>query len=233
MGRVLFGGGKVGMEPPSAIKPVFADTTWANIILACQTNTVPDTWAVGDQKAMIIGGTEYMIDIIGKNHDNYADGSGNAPLTFQLHDSYGTTYSMNSTSTNAGGWRNSIMRNTNLPIILSVMPLEVSSAIKQVTKQTSCGEQSTTIETTNDGLFLLSEVEVLGTYANSYSGEGRRYQYYDNGGSMIKNVNGSPHSWSTRSPGRPTLGFAYLNTGGEPKVTYGTSLVGVAPAFCF
>ena len=55
---------------------------------------------------MFINGTEYQIDIIGKGHDDYADGSGKAPLTFQLHDCYGELKNMNSSNTNVGGWTN-------------------------------------------------------------------------------------------------------------------------------
>ena len=84
---------------------VFANNSWETIIAVCRSGDVPDSWAVGNSKNMTIGGAEYQIDIICKNHDDYADGSGKAPLTFQLHNSYGTAYAMNSTSTNGGGWK--------------------------------------------------------------------------------------------------------------------------------
>ncbi len=35
---------------------------------------VPDTWNVGDSCMMAFGKKNYQIDIIGKNHDDYADG---------------------------------------------------------------------------------------------------------------------------------------------------------------
>ena len=102
----------------------FADNTWAQIIKACQKNSIPSTWKVGDQKSMTINGMNYVIDIIGINHDTYAAG-GKAPLTFQLHDCYEDTKSMNSSDTNSGGWTSCAMRSTNLPVILSLMPTEV------------------------------------------------------------------------------------------------------------
>ena len=73
--------------PPLVLDPVFANNDWAAIIAACQRKQVPETWTVGDQKEMTIG-QSYMIDIIGKDHDTYADGSGTAPLTLQMHDCY-------------------------------------------------------------------------------------------------------------------------------------------------
>ena len=57
----------------------FVDTSWADIISACRSNTVPADWKVGDSKA--IG--NYTVTIIGKNHD--VDSSGNTcPLTLQV-----------------------------------------------------------------------------------------------------------------------------------------------------
>lgn len=103
MGKVIMSGIVPMLTVPVATEPNFADNTWTQIIKACQANRVPDTWVVGNQKTMTIGGTDYVIDIIGKGHDTYSSGGGTAPLTFQMHDCYGTTYAMNSTNTNVGG----------------------------------------------------------------------------------------------------------------------------------
>lgn len=155
--------------------PVFANNTWAKIIKACQNKEVPETWTVGSQKAMTINGTDFVIDIIGKEHDDYADGSGKAPLTFQLHDCYGETKNMNSSNTNSGGWTSCAMRSTHLPAILARMPTEVQNGIREVNKLTSAGSQSATINTTADKLFLLSEIEIFGSVRYSKSGEGTQY----------------------------------------------------------
>ena len=73
----------------------FSKNSWRTIIAACQNKQVPDTWNVGDSCMMAFGKKNYQIDIIGKNHDDYADGSGKAPLTFQMHTTYATQYKMN------------------------------------------------------------------------------------------------------------------------------------------
>ena len=75
-------------DPPVIFDAIFANNSWEEIIAACQSGNVPDSWSVGDSKAMTINGTNYQIDIIGKNHDTYTAG-GTAPLTFQMHDCYG------------------------------------------------------------------------------------------------------------------------------------------------
>lgn len=102
-GRTLIGGTGYDITFAPSYDPVFANNTWEQIIEACHNNEVPDTWKVADQKPMTINGVDYQIDIIGKNHDDYSDGSGKAPLTFQLHDCYGEIKNMNSSNTNSGG----------------------------------------------------------------------------------------------------------------------------------
>lgn len=211
----------------------FADNTWAQIIAACQRGTVPETWAVGNHKTMMINGASYQIDIIGKNHDTYTAG-GKAPLTFQLHDCYGETKKMNSSDTNSGGWKNSAMRTTHLPAILALMPTEVQNGIREVSKKTSVGGKSSTIETVSDKLFLLSEVEIFGSTTYSAAGEGTQYDYYKAGNSKVKNRNGSAATWWERSPhARISARFCLVNSGGSASNGVASRSYGVAFGFCF
>ena len=212
----------------------FADNTWETIIAVCQKKIVPPTWKVGDQKAMTIGGTDYLIDIIGINHDDYSDGSGKAPFTFQLHDCYGEAKNMNSSSTNSGGWTSCAMRSTHLPAILALMPTEVQNGIREVNKMTSAGSQSATINTTADKLFLLSEIEIFGSVSYSKSGEGTQYDYYKAGNSKVKKFNGSAKRWWERSPrGNVSTYFCNVSIGGDASYYYARDATGVAFAFCF
>lgn len=236
MGKAIVAGGKVGMKAPITIKPNFNENEWSAIILACQTNNVPDTWVVGSQKTMTIDGVNYPIDIIGKNHDDYADGSGKAPLTFQMHGCYHKGYGMNSTNTNNGGWTNSLMRTTHLPEIKEVLPTEVKAALRKVSKKTSAGSKSTTLNTTDDDLFLPSEVEVFGSVLNSTAGEGSQYDYYAAGNNKVKSPGGAvaPYWWM-RSPWiGDTERFCIVNSAGQSYESgYAANRLGVAFAFCF
>lgn len=161
-------------------------------------------------------------------------GGGKAPLTFQLHDCYRTTYRMNSSDTNVGGWTNCEMRTTHLPAILELMPEVVKNNIREVQKLTSAGNQSSSIQTTNDKLFLLSEIEIFGTTINSHAGEGTRYEYYAAGNTMIKKVNGSADFWWERSPGaNGSLGFCNVTGRGIDNTNTAGYSRGVSFAFCF
>lgn len=208
----------------------FSDNTWEQIIAICQKKVVPSTWKIGDQKAMTIGSTDYLVDIIGINHDDYSDGSGKAPFTFQLHDCYGELKNMNSSRTNNGGWTSCVMRQTHLPAILSKMPTEVRNNIREVNKLTSAGNQSATINTTADKLFLLSEIEIFGSVSHSKSGEGTQYDYYKAGNSRAKD---GADSWWERGPnGNDSTHFCFVLRG-NASISNANYATGVAFGFCF
>lgn len=214
-------------------KDNFADNDWASIIAACHSGSVPSTWVVGNSKTMTINGASYQVDIIGKNHDTYASG-GKAPLTFQLHDCYADEKAMNSSNTNSGGWTSCAMRSTHLPAILALMPTEAKNGIREVNKLTSAGLQSSTINTTADKLFLLSEVEIFGSTPYSAAGEGTQYDYYKAGNSKVKKRNGSAAYWWERSPNASgSASFCVVYSNGAANVYGAITADGVAFGFCF
>ena len=227
--RLIQPGGK-------SYNPVFAENEWSAIIEACHANEVPDEWVADGTcyKDMLINGTNYRIDIIGKNHDDLADGTGKAPLTFQLHDCYDEAKQMNSSNTNSVGWTNCAMRSTHLPAILALMPAEVKSAIREVQKKTSAGNKSSSIQTTNDKLFLLSEIEIFGSTTYSFAGEGTQYEYYQAGNSTVKNRSGSAYTWWERSPySISSIHFCFVYSDGSASAATARSSSGVAFGFCF
>ena len=234
-GRTFIGGTGYDITFAQQYDPVFANNTWKQIIGACHNNAVPDTWNVADNKPMTINGVDYQIDIIGKNHDDYSDGSGKAPLTFQMHDCYADRKGMNNKPTTSGGWTSCVMRNTHLPAILALMPTEVQNGIREVNKLTSAGDLSSTINTTADKLFLLSEIEIFGSVDTSFAGEGTQYDYYKAGNSRVKKVNGTEKDWWERSPSnRGNVFFCAVGTGTGPSGVAGAySKYGVAFGFCF
>ena len=218
--------------PLIELADAFAANSWETIIAACQSGNVPDSWAVGDSKPMAINGTNYQIDIIGKNHDVYTDGSGTAPLTFQLHDCYSEAKQMYSTDLSGLGWKNTDMRLTYLPAILALMPAEVKNGIHAVNKKTSEGGNSTTIETVSDTLFLLSEVEIFGTASSSVAGEGSQYDYYKAGNPKIKKREGVDEFWWERSSASGGM-FCRVRANGQAGASNASSSLGVSFAFCF
>lgn len=225
-GRTLINGTGYDIALASLYDLVFANNEWADIIAACHAGAVPDTWAVGDYKDMTIDGLSYRVDIIGKNHDAYLDGTA-APLTFQLHDCYETRYSMQVPTSNQRYWENCQMRKTHLPAILNLLPDEIQTGIRAVNK-TTYGMRAT------DKLFLLSESEVFGSNQYSADGEGAQYAYYAAGNSRIKKVNGSAYDWWLRSPCIEDVdSYCIVSSGGYRSYKASNYSVGVSFAFCF
>lgn len=192
----------------------FSDNDWDTIIASCRNGVTPSTWAVGDNKTMIIDGEEHQIDIIGKKHDAYTDG-GTAPLTFQLHRCLVNTHT----------WVKNYDDN------ISIMPTNVQNAIRSVVKPTAGSYLQMK-------LFLLSEDEAVGTHLYAEVEEGTQYEYYSAGNSRAKirkNNEGSSYvntKWWLRSKDKSTSSYCFIdqdgNRGGGADYSYGISF-----GFCF
>lgn len=233
-GRTLINGTGYDITFKPSYDPVFANNTWEQIIEACHNNNVPETWKVADQKPMTINGVDYQIDIIGKNHDTYTAG-GKAPLTFQLHDCYADTKQMNNSDTSKSGWTSCAMRQTHLPAILALMPIEVQDGIREVNKRTMLSSGSIRPKTTADKLFLLSEIEIFGSVTYSYKGEGTQYDYYkaDNNNKK-KTRNGIEADWWERSPkNSDSEKFCLVGLNGIADANFASEEMSVAFGFCF
>ena len=165
--------------------------------------------SIGDQVTLSLNGTNYDFDIIGFNHDTLTDtaaygeetATGKAGITFQMHNLFATTYLMNSTNTNSGGWKNSDMRTSTMATMKGYLPAAWQTAIKPVNKVSGTGGGSSSgTETVSDSCFLLAEIEVFGSNTYSVSGEGTQYAYYKAGNSKVKNTTDYAYHWWERSP---------------------------------
>ena len=216
---------------PFVVGATLNDTTWENINMVSKLGMAKQFWSVGDTKTISVNGTNYEFQIIGFNHDDKTAG-GKAGITFQMVDCLSTTYNMNSSNTNNGGWKNSAMR-SRMPTFLSQLPSDLQSVIKAVNKLVSVGNNTSTIETVSDKLFLLSEVEIFGSTTYSFAGEGSQYEWYKAGNTKVKKVNGSANFWWERSPrsGNATH-FCCVYSGGSADIYGASSSYGVSFGFC-
>lgn len=208
-------------------------TSWADISTISELGMAQQFFQVGDQKSITVNGVKYQTRIIGFNHDNLTSG-GKAGITFQMVDCLNTTYNMESSNTNVNGWLNCAMRKTHLrTTIWGQLESSLKSVIKTVNKLASAGNQSATIQTAQDTLFLLSEVEIFGKVTYSKAGEGSQYAYYAAGNSTIKKVNGSANGWWERSPdGSDSTAFCYVYSDGTAYAGGASGTAGVAFGFC-
>ncbi|RGS93735.1 DUF6273 domain-containing protein, partial [Collinsella sp. AF20-14LB] len=112
--------------------------------------------------------------IIGINHDDLADGSGKAGLTF-LTTSAGIKSRMNAKNTSYRGWEGSELRKKmNSGEIWNLMPADFQSKVKSVKKLTNnvgggSDNKNAAVTATTDKLFLLSYSEIDDTLPKNLS----------------------------------------------------------------
>lgn len=221
----------------------FATDSWETISAACKDGSHKTVYQVGDTKDITLStGETITVAIMGFDHDDLSDGSGKAPITLGMTELLATTYPMNSTNTNVGGWDESKMRTSTMAALLSQLPSELQSTIKQVNKKATAGSKSTVITTSADKLWLFAEVEVDGTTSVGYADEGEQYEYWKtvkNGkkdSDRIRkksNGSGSVSDWWLRTP---SLNYAttFRKFGSGGYLAYGTATFreGVSFGFC-
>ena len=197
--------------------------------------------------AKLTNGQTLEYRIIGINHDDLADGSGKAGLTF-LTTSTTINSRMNATSDNTGGWEKSELRQKmNSGEIWNLMPSDLQSKVKAVTKLTNNvngNDKNAAVTATSDKFFLLSYSEIVATPYGGWSNylwignEGTQYEAFK--GKVTNNYSGNESlkigcSWWERSV-RPnySYNFLYVYSGGDPSRNFNAaSSLCVCPAFSF
>lgn len=211
--------------------------SWSQVAAISKMGLASTLFHIGDEKTLTVNGVSYTAVIIGFDHDTPVDtatyGRDKAGITWQLKNCLNTTYKMNSSNTNSGGWTSCAMRTSTMATLLSQLAPDLKNAIVKVKKLSSAGNQSTAINTTEDSLFLLSEVEIFGSTTHAKAGEGSQYEYYQSGNSRAKTVNGSNSSWWERSPrGADGVSFCTVRDNGYAGNAYATFAIGVSFGFC-
>lgn len=257
----------------SFVDSVLNNNDWDTISEISDAGTGANYWSVGDRKQVTLNGTMSRLSlsnystyafILGFNHNSSREG--NNRIHFQIGKtalSGGTDiclvsgynddsdFYMNTSSTNAGGWEDSYMRNNILGTsktsysgkFIGVLPSALRNVLKSVTKYTdNTGNSSTSssaVTATTDYAFLLSEYEVFGSCSYANSNEANRqqqYAYYAAGNSKIKynhSSTGSAVGWWLRSPNRSvSTYFVFVNVSGDVNNSGASYSYGVAPGFC-
>ena len=174
--------------------------------------------------------------IVGINHDDLADGSGKAGLTFEVTNGALSQQRMNATNTNTGGWEKSELRGRlNTGDLWALLPSELQSKMKSVTKMTdnkgggSAGKPSAT----NDKVFLLSTTEVYG----DLDSDGAQYEYYKSKGVTRSNYSGASSRgihWTRSVDPDGSTNFRYVYSYGNwNSIDIATDAIYVFSAFSF
>ena len=262
------------------------ESTWAEIAqVSADKSWDAMGWKVGDSKTITLNGTvgtlaldnyQCKVYIIGFDHNAEKEGQGISFGMLEgmdgkqlcLVDQYfksGTSevmaFSMNTTQTNAGGWKAAKMRKTILGstdvengdatpetisnpaanTLMAALPADLRSFLKPITKYTdNVGHSSdaSAISPTIDYLPLMAEYEVRGAQSNANpneTGHQEQYEYYKSGNSTIKykqNDVASQAQWWLRSPkSSSSTDFCNVLNSGMVYGMHATFSLGVAPVF--
>ena len=220
----------------------FEKASWSDIAALSESGSADKYFSVGDEKTIsLTTGEQVTLVILGFDHDDLTSG-GKAGMTIGMKNLLATTYRMNATGTNAGGWDESEMRTSTMATLLSQLPSDLQGVIKQVNKKATAGSQSTSITTSADKLWLLAEVEVDGTTSAGYADEGEQYEYWKTvkDGTVaadrikyLSNGSGSANNWWLRSPYVSGSGnFRYISSTGVVNYYSANYTCGVSFGFC-
>ncbi len=245
------------------------DNDWATIKDIADRSEGANYWAVGDTKQITINGKlsdgltlsnyQTWVYIIGFDHNKDVEGTGIAFGGFKTAQSNGTDiclcdngynsvktsgqwFNMNNSATNSGGWKNSRMRSTTLPLVKSALPSDLQAVLKTTTiysDNTGGGSDTAShVTATQDELYLLAEWEIFGArgYANSAErNHQQQYAYYVAGNSKVKYRHDSTATaviWWERSVfAANVLNFCIVKTGGTAYVSGADVSFGLAVAF--
>lgn len=208
-----------------------SDNSWNQISMASEAHVAKDVWQVGDEMNITVNGETLTLVILGFEHDDLADGSGKAGITFGLKNLMKDTRAMN---TSAAVYNNTSMHSYLNGTVYNGMPTELRNVIKDVKKKVTIPTGTTpTISTANMKLFLFSGTETGGAGG---SGEGTQYSYFATNPSRVKylaNGAGSKSAWYFRSSYEMSSDYYYFERidAGQPYCTVSTKQ-GVCFGFC-
>ena len=219
-----------------------------------------DQMAAGDgvsETHFDASGADYEYVIIGHEHDDLkvqsSGGKTKALLTLQqdrilFKDTTSASYSSNypstaegggymeSTNTNVNGWKGCVRRAWCNNTFYNAVESGIKSLIKQVVKLTSKGNQSSDIESTDDYVFFLSEIETFGAVTYSKAGEGSQYEYLQTAANIKKNPVYSGYTsacvWERSPYASSATSFCNVDENGSANYSNASYAYGLAPAFC-
>ena len=232
------------------IDPILKNNTWEQIASASESGNIPSTWKVGDEIDLTLSGTyneTVTLQIWDFNHFDKSDGSGKAGICFGMKNLMKDRQKINEDYTSHGGWSETSMCKSIMQGVLSSMPSNLQSFIKEVNTYANRGQyygessDSSSIGLlSKDKVFLPGFTELVGSSYNSSQSKTesnqKKFPIFTNNNSRIKklsNGSGDTYSWWTRSPSAfSTYQFDFADPSGS--VGYGietSERTGVC--FCF
>ncbi len=220
-----------------------------------------DYWTVGDERVVHLsampdtltgeghGAQNAILVLMDSNcigfSYNTADASGSTTPKFMvgikgvLND--GFTYEsgyINSTTSNAGGWRDCVRRAWCNEMLFQAMPIYIQTSFKPFKWKTGMGGAYTSgLNETIDYLGLYPEKAILGsnvTYAQTdESALYTQWEYYENASNRIKYVgNASAGYWTASPPSGTNAKWVYIGGTGNPGIISPNAVAAITAFGC-
>ena len=224
--------------------------SWPEISQLSKMELANKYFEVGEEKTVKVNNLDHKVRIIEFSHDDLADGTGRAGITFEfanvITDSNGAVllyWNINEPKVNApknynfpGSTLNDFL-NKNDDCVFNKLPKPLHDAIREVNKKVGMGSEYSTNESYQTKLFPLAHDEIFDHVNGTPNDEGTKYLYFQNGGSTIKTpVDKRAEDYWLRSP---YTGYTYrawcINYFGNPgnnDINVEKYMHAVAPAFC-
>ena len=248
----------------------FNNQSWDDIKAAVNAGTAASYWKVGDRKEVVLNGTvgnksfnntTTYCYILGFDHNKSVESggahslhigfgasalSGGAYIAYcdsQYNSPASTTgyFSMNSSSTNSGGWNSCQMKSTICPAFKNALPAELKNNIRAVTKWQNDGN-STTGQSSSNEIWLLSEMEIFGSAKwSNYTANQVQYDFYKgvtgwSAAPKIKYKDTATSTavlwWERSATSGVQGGFCIVYTSGSAGSSGASYGYGLAPCLC-
>lgn len=222
----------------------FSEATPEHIEAIASAGLASEAFNVGDEKNIeLTTGEVITVVILGFDHDDLADGSGKAPISIGMKNLLATTYRMNATDTNVGGWNESEMRTSTMNTLFNLLPSSWKNIIKTVNKKAAAGNQSTSIITSADKLWLFATSEIDSRKVNETDiDEGEQYEYWktikdgnvnSNRIKYLSNGSGSANGWWSRTSNiSNSVYMGNFMSDGNMSWSFPSGVSGVSFGFC-
>lgn len=229
--------GLVSVIPPMALPMKDLNhLSWKEIDEIGRAGKARELFSIGATKCDTMkNGFVAEYKIIGFDHDDLADGSGKAPISWDMVRAYKDEWAMNDESTNEGGWEKCKMNQRMNAELLALCSDELRSIIKPVIKLTSAGSRSKEIIKSVCKLWLKSEKELYGRCFYSAPGEGSWYEYYrqEDVPYFAENTDGERVlQWLRSAYYNSSDIFCNVNTNGTATISTAYYSLALLPGFC-
>ena len=204
---ISYGGATTTFNVTVAVVPeTLNDCSWDLIQELAFAGTLGDYYNEGDTKEITIGANTITMQLASIN-----DGTGtagqyypNGTADFVSVELLPDLHVMNSTATNVGGWNGSQMRTYLNETVYPTLPNDLKSVIVEKTHMRTAGNQSTSLVSASDKLWLPTFAECFGAVTQASYGEdsvhNKQYSIFTNNSSRIKKINDSVRVWWLSTP---------------------------------